>query len=154
MSQDAEYVAIRRLPVNTRLQATLWTFRRGETPAAFWSAPKPEDLSGKYLNREIGQDKPITPSDLSESPKLAFSKDRVPLTFNLGDLGPLGPYVNAGAEVYVCDQETLSCTGGPYKVETLVGKVESQLVLICLTSKDADEVRKIKKPALRISKFP
>ena len=71
-----------------------------------------------------------------------------------GDLGSLGAYLNAGAKIYVCDQETLLCTGGPYEVKALVGKIDSQLVLICLTGKEANEVRKIKKPALRIAVLP
>jgi len=153
-SQEAEYLAARTLPMNTRVNSTLWTFQKGETPAAFWRAPKPGDLAGKYLKKEIQEGSPITPPELSESPKLTFSSESVPLTFNLGDLGSLGAYLNAGAKVYVCDHDTQLCTGGPYEVKALVGKVDAQLVLICLTVKEADEVREIKKPTLRIAVLP
>ena len=153
-SQEAEYLAARNLPMNTRVNSTVWTFQKGETPIALWRAPKPEDLAGKYLKSEIKDGSVITLTDLSESPRLTFSSDSVPFTFNLGDLGPLGAYLNAGAKVHVCDQETLVCTGGPYEVKALVGKVDSQLVLICLTDSQAGEVRKIKKPTLRIAVLP
>jgi hypothetical protein len=153
-SQEAEYLAARSLPINSRLNSTLWTFQKGDTPVAIWRAPKPEDLAGKYLKSEVEEGSPITLANLSESPKLTLSSESVPFTFSLGDLGSLGPYLNAGAKVYVCDQETLLCTGGPYEVKALIGKIDSQLVLICLTSKEAEEVRKIKKPALRIAVLP
>lgn len=153
-SQEAGYLAVRTLPINTRINSTLWTFQKGETPIALWRAPKLEDLAGKYLNSEIKEGFAITLTNLSESPKLTFSRDSVPLTFNLGDLGSLGAYLNAGAKVYVCDRETLLCTGGPYEVKALVGNIDSQLVLICLSDKEADEVRKIKKPTLRIAALP
>src|SRR5262249_41572649 len=141
-------------PINTRINSSLLTFEEGDTPVASWGTPKPEDLAGKYVHREIKKDSAITLKDLSESPQLTFSNNSVPFTYNLGDLGPLSAYLNAGAQVYVCDQDTLSSTGGQYEVKALVGKVDSQLVLICLTSKQADEVRKIKKPVLRIAVLP
>jgi hypothetical protein len=112
-SQEAEYLAARNLPVNSRLNSTLWTFQKGETPVAVWGAPKPEDLAGKYLKSEIKEGSPIRVANLSESPKLTFSSESVPFTFSLSDLGSLGAYLNAGAKVYVCDQETLLCTGVP-----------------------------------------
>src|SRR5258708_10899744 len=130
-SHEAEYLAVRNLPMNTRVNSTLWIFQKGDTPVALWHAPKPEDLAGKYLKSEIKEGSAITLTDLSESPKLTFSSDSVPFTFNLGDLGSLGTYLNAGAKVYVCDQDTLLCTGGPHEVNALIGKVDSQLVLIC-----------------------
>jgi hypothetical protein len=150
-SQEAEYLAARTLPMNTRVSSALWTLQKGENPAALWRAPKPEDLAGKYVKSEIKEGSDITLSNLSVFPKLSFSSESVPFTFSLGDLDSLSPYLNAGAKVYVCDQETLLCTGGPYEVKALVGKFDSQLVLICMTSKEADEVRKIKKPRLRIA---
>ncbi len=153
-SQEAEYLAVRNLPMNTRVNSTLWIFQKGDTPVALWRASKPEDLAGKYLKSEIKEGSAITLTNLSESPKLTFSSENVPFTFNLGDLGSLGAYLNAGAKVVVCDQETLLCTGGASEVKALVGKVDSQLVLICLTGKEADEVRKIKKPTLRIAVLP
>lgn len=151
---EAEYLAARILPMNTRLNSTLWTFQKGDTPVALSRAPKPEDLTGKYVNSEIKQGQPITLRNVSESPKLTFPESSVPFTFNLADFGPLGPYLNSGAKVSVCDTDTLLCPGGPYEVKALVGKVDSQLVLICLPSREADEVRKIKKPTLRIAALP
>jgi hypothetical protein len=153
-SQEAGYLAARNLPMNTRVNSTLWIFQKGETPVASWRAPKPEDLTGKYLKSDIKEGSAITLTNLSESPKLTFSSDSAPFTFNLGDLGPLGAYLNAGAKVYVCDQETLLCAGGPHEVKAVLGKVDVQLALICLTGKEADDVRKIKKPTLRIAVFP
>jgi hypothetical protein len=154
ISREAEYLAARTLPMNTRVNSTLWTLQKGENPAALWRAPKSEDLAGKYVKSEIKEGSDITLANLSAFPKLTISSDSVPFTFNLGDLGSLGAYLNAGAKVYVCDQETLLCTGGQYEVKAMVGKDDSQLVLICLTSKEADEVRKIKKPTLRIAMLP
>jgi hypothetical protein len=153
-SQEAEYLAARNLPMNTRVNSTMWIFQKGETPVALWRAPRAQDLAGKYLKSEIKGGSPIALTNLSESPKLTVSSDSVPFTFNPGDLGSLSEYLNAGAKVYVCDQETLLCKGGPYEVKALVGKLDSQRVLICLTRKDADEVRKIKKPTLRIAVLP
>src|SRR5205085_2147072 len=115
-SQEAGYLAARNLPMNTRVNSTLWTFQKGETPVAFWRAPKPKDLAGKYLKSDIKEGSAITLTNLSESPKLTVSSDSVPFTFNIADLGSLGAYLNAGAKVYVCDQEALLCTAGPYEV--------------------------------------
>jgi hypothetical protein len=153
-SAETEYVAARTLEMNTRVNSALWTLQKGENPAAFWRGPKPEDLVGKYVKSEIKEGSDITLANLSALPKLTFSNDSVPFTYNLGDLGALSAYVNAGAKVYVCDQETLLCTGGPYEVRALVGNVDAPLVLICLTTTEAAEVRKIKKPTLRIAALP
>lgn len=153
-SREAEYLAARTLPMNTRVNSNLWTLQKGENPAALWRAPKPEDLAGKYVKSEIKEGSAITLANLSEFPKLTYSSDLVPFTFNFGDLGSLAAVLNAGAKVYVCDQETLLCAGGPYEVKALVGRVDSQLVLIYLNSNEADDVRRIKKPILRIAVLP
>jgi len=153
-SVETEYVAARTLQTNTRVNSTLWTLQKRQNPAALWRGPKPEDLAGKYVKSEITEGFDITLANLSAFPKLTFSSNSVPFTFKLGDLGPLGTYLNAGAKVYVCDQETLLCTGAPYEVKALVGNVDSPLVLICLTDAEATEVRKIKKPTLRIAALP
>ena len=153
-TQTAGYIAVRKLPVNTRIASNLWILQKGDTPFASWSIPKPEDLLGRYVRHDIEANSAIVPDDLSESPQLTLAKDRVPLAYNLADAGPLASYLNKGAQVYVCDQDNLSCTGGPYEVETLLGKLDAQLVLIDLSSKDANELRKIKKPMLVIATLP
>jgi hypothetical protein len=151
--QRAGYLAVRKLPINTRINSNLWILRKGDTPVASWDIPNPADLKGKYVQREVENGSPIPLEDLSDSPQLTFSKDTVPFTYKLEDLGPLSEYLNAGAKVFVCDQDTDSCSGGPYDVMALVGK-DSQLALICLKSAQADAVRKIKKPTLRIAVLP
>jgi hypothetical protein len=149
--QTAGYIALRNLVKNTRINSTLWTFQKGETPVASWGMPKPEGLIGRYARHDILQGKPITAEALSDLPQLTLDDDKVRLTYNLNVLGPLGSYLNAGAKACVCEQENSACTGGPYDVEALIGKVDSQLVLIDVTNIQAVELRKIKKPTLRIA---
>jgi hypothetical protein len=150
----AGYVAARDLPSNTRITPGLWTLRKGDTPVASWGIPKEDMLNGKYVREPIKKDDLITPENLSDSPTLTFGADLTPFTSNLNDVGSLSGYVNAGGQISICDQDTQICSGGPYKVIALIGRVDSQLVLLLLTKQESEEVRKIKKPILRIVTLP
>jgi hypothetical protein len=148
------YVAVREIQMNTRLSRDHWSFNKGATPLDSWGLPKPEELLGKYARVRISGGQVIRPDQLADVPMLRPKAGTVLLGFESTDLGPAASLLNAGSEVYVCDKENLSCPGGPYLVEAILGKPESPFAIIRATLAQDAELRKISKPKLRLAELP
>lgn len=151
--QEGGYVAIRDLPVNTRINSGVWFLRRGDSPAASWQTPPEKSLVGYYLKEPIKKDALIHPENLSDGPALTFGADSIPYISNLSEAGSLSAYINTDTQISVCDQDAGTCAG-PYRVKALIGKLDSQLVLLMLKKQEYEEVHKLKKPTLRVAALP
>jgi hypothetical protein len=150
---EAVWVSSTVLEPNTRISQRHLKKPDFPTPAAAWNLPEESTLEGKYTTSQIPKGARLSADNLSSLPHIAEEKEQVLLFYDTTGLGSAAAHLNSGAKVYVCDVDK-PCEGGPYRVEAVLGKPDSYMVVIRVANTRADSLRKLSKPYLRLAALP
>jgi hypothetical protein len=145
----AVWLAAMELKENTRISTNYLDKSECPTPLNAWGLPDPRDFDGKYVISTIPRGGEITFTNLSPMPQLFTMNDEILLFYPSQDLGSAGSYLNSGAKVWICESENGN-ENGPYTVKAVLGKSEPFTLVIQAPKVDAEVLRKISKPQLKL----
>jgi hypothetical protein len=147
---SSSWLASVDIPANTRIAAVHLVSPEFRTPAAAWRLPDRKTIEGKYALDLIPKGVEVTQSKLSPSPSLHQREGYTFVFYGSPQVGPLLVHLNANSKVYVCEEDKV-CNSGPYQVETIIGAEASQVLVLRISNKDAEFLKKISKPFFRIA---